>query len=112
MPLNRVTRGRALVGSVNVGGGSNIKKIQAGTVSLDPGSIAAATRGSVTFTLTGARAGDRVYVTMPAALEDDLLPLGARVTADDTVTVYLYNPTAGAIDGAALTWDYLWLDLT
>ena len=51
-------------------------------------------------------------MTPPATLNDDLLYVGARVTADDTVTVYLYNPTGGGIDDGALDWGWLWFDLT
>jgi hypothetical protein len=48
----------------------------------------------------------------PSNLESGLYPRGAKVTANDTVTVYIGNPTAAAIDGAALTWSYMWFDLT
>jgi hypothetical protein len=95
-----------------VGGGSLIKKIASGTVSLDPGNIATVTRGTVTFTLTGARAGDVIVMQPPAALNDDLIFAGAAVTADDTVTVYLYNPTGGGINDGANDWTYTWLDVT
>jgi hypothetical protein len=75
---------------------------------LNPPSIATVSRGSVTFTLTGARAGDAIVVNPPAGLNDDLVFCGAAVTANDTVTVYLYNPTGGAIDDTAQTWTYIW----
>lgn len=93
-------------------GGDTPKKFDTGTTSLDFASIAATTRGSVTFTLTGAAAGDMIHMQPPAGLEDDLLFVGAEVTGANTVTVYLYNPTAGAIDPAAATWRYIWIDLT
>lgn len=93
-------------------GGDVIKKVDTGTVSLDFASIAGTTRGSVTFTLTGAAAGDLIHMQPPAGLEDDLLFVGAEVTSANTVTVYLYNPTVSAIDAAAATWRYIWLDLT
>lgn len=89
-----------------------IKKVDTGTTSLDPGSIAATSRGSVTFALTGANPGDLIHMQPPAALNDDLIFCGAEVTAADTVSVYLYNPTGGAIDDGAQTWRYIWIDLT
>jgi hypothetical protein len=45
-------------------------------------------------------------------LNDDLIFAGAAVTAADTVTIYLYNPTAGSIDQASATFSYCWIDTT
>lgn len=117
--VNQLTKGTAQAGGfttpgvvtaaeIAVGGGTSVTQIKLGTTSLNPGSIATITRGTVTFALVGARAGDVIVMNPPAALNDDLVFAGAAVTADDTVTVYLYNPTGGAIDDAAQTWTYLW----
>lgn len=112
--MNLLSKAHAVFkGSLTVGqGGTRIEKIKAGTIAIDPGSIASVTRGTVTFTLTGAATGDQVIMTPPNTLNDDLLYVGARVTSANTVTVYLYNPTGGAIDDGSLTWSYLWFDLT
>lgn len=115
MPI-RMTRGETLtgkssVGAMKVGGGTTIKKIVSGAVNLDPASIPAATKGSVAFALEGAVAGDIVVMMPPLTLEATLLPVGVNV-AGGTVTVYLYNPTGGAVDGASRAWHYLWLDMT
>lgn len=113
MPENQLTRGVAYVGGLKVGpDGEAVNRIDTGTVAINPGSIAATSRGTVTFTLTGAAAGDMIHMQPPATLNDDLLFVGAEVTSADTVTVYLYNPTAGAIDDVSLTWRYIWIDLT
>jgi hypothetical protein len=117
MSYNRLTKGTAIVGDLIIDGGgavtsSPIKAVQAGTASLDPGSISTVSRGSVTFTLTGAASGDAIVMMPPSALNDDLIFCGADVTSANTVTVYLYNPTAGSIDDTARTWKYVWLDLT
>lgn len=103
---NRLTKGQAFVGALNVSG-TTINKISTGTISLNPASIAATTRGSVTFTLTGADTNDIIVMNPPAGLNDDLVFCGATVTAANTVSVYLYNPTAGAIDDGPFTWSYL-----
>ena len=92
--------------------GSLLLRARVGTISVDPASIAAVTRGAPTFTLAGAKVGDIIVAQPPAALNDDLVFCGADVTADNTVTLYLYNPTAGPIDDAAQTWRYLWIDAT
>lgn len=98
--------------SLTVGGGTAVKKIESGTTSLDPASIAAQTRGSVTFTLTGAAVGDVVVMQPPGALNTGLAFSGAEVTGANTVTVYIVNVTSGAIDDGSNTWRYLFFDLT
>lgn len=113
MPPNRLTRDLALVGGLSVGnGGTQLKNIWSGTVSINPASIAATTRAATTFSVPGAAVGDVIVLNPPATLNDDLIFCGAAVTATDTATVYLYNPTAGAIDDVALTWTYLVFDRT
>lgn len=76
-----------------------------GTRTLDVGSIAAATVTTFTITVTGCRVagGQSVALSPPSAIDASLLWCGL-VTADDTVTVRLYNPTAGPIDPASSTW--------
>ena len=103
--------GDLITGTARVGGGTVIKKITAATVSVDPGSISATSTGAVTITVTGAAAGD-IVVFQPPALNDDLVFSGANVTAANTVTLYIYNPTGDAIDDTAKTWTYLWIDAT
>ena len=83
-----------------------------GTIAIDPGSIGSVTRGAITWTLTGAAVGDRLVMEPPAALNDDLIYAGCRVTADNQATVYIYNPTGGTIEYASQTWNYTWYDLT
>jgi regulator of RNase E activity RraA len=106
----RITKGEASMGAVHVGSGDVVYGFDFGTVSVNPASIPATSRGATTFTLTGAKVGDVLVMNPPAGLNDDLVFAGAAVTADNTGTVYLYNPTAGAIDDAAATWTYLWVD--
>ncbi len=74
--------------------------------SLDPASIAAGAQGIETLTIPGARSGDPVMAS-PEAIETQLLPQGAKVTADDEVSVYLNNGinATTAINGGAKTWN-------
>lgn len=102
----RATRGRQLVGAIHPGTGKALNNILSGTISIDPGSIGAASRVATNFTLTGAVAGDPLFMNPPAGLNDDLLFVGCAVTADNQGTVYLYNPTGAPIDDAAATWTY------
>lgn len=92
--------------------GTAVKKIKSGTISVNPASLNAVTKAGTAVTLTGAAVGDVVLVVPPTDLEDDLIPSGAVVTNVDELTVYLYNGSAGAVDGAAKNWTYLWFDLT
>ena len=85
--------------------------VELGTFSVNPASIAAGAQGTVAVTVTGAKVGDMLFVNAEA-LEADLVPAGAKVTATDTVTVYINNPGAGAVDGAAKTWSYLLVHLS
>lgn len=69
------------------------------TLTLDFGSIAAQADAELTGTVTGAKTGQPVVVSAPD-LEDDLVAT-AYVSATDTVTVRVTNPSAGAIDPAS-----------
>lgn len=110
--VNRITRGEAAVGALQIGDNDTVYGIEFGTVSIDPASINATTRGGTTFTLTGAATTDIIIVNPPSDLNDDLIFAGAAVTAANTVTIYLYNPTAGSINQAAATFSYCWIDTT
>jgi len=113
MPLvNRLSKGEVAVGALQVGTNDTVYGIEFGTVSIDPANLNATTRGATTFTLTGAATTDIIIVNPPSTLNDDLIFAGAAVTAADTVTVYLYNPTAEAINQAAATFSYCWIDTT
>lgn len=82
---------------------ANMRALHA-SASLDFPSIAATT-GTATLTVSvpGASAGDRVALAPPAVLPAGLIPMAA-VTAADTVSLTLLNHTAAAIDPAAMTW--------
>jgi hypothetical protein len=82
--------------------------VEVGTITLNPASINAASQGTVTGTITGAKQGDQIFMT-PEALDNKLAFAGAKITADNTVTVYLNNviDSTTAVDGASLTWDYM-----
>lgn len=90
----------------------NVKSIYKVTVSINPGSIAATTRGSGTATVKDLAVGDVVIAVAHPGIADDLIYVGAEVSAADTVKINLYNPTAGAIDDGAISWTFLVIDLT
>jgi hypothetical protein len=61
-----------------------------GTATWDPGSLVKGESESKEITVTGAALGDLVQVAAPADISD--LLVSAQVTADDTVTVSIFNP--------------------
>jgi hypothetical protein len=75
------------------------KKTYTGSLTHDFGSINAGAESSTTVTVTGARVGDAVLVS-GAANSAGIFATGV-VTADDVVTVYAKNFTAGALNPAS-----------
>lgn len=76
-----------------------------GTATLDFPSIAAGTATSLTATVTGVVAGDTLAWDAPT-LPDGIAVQQVKVTAPNTVTVRLYNPTAAAIDPPSGVWTF------
>lgn len=70
------------------------------TATLNFGSIASHSQAALTATISGVRAGDAVQVTAP---DVSGVNFSGSVTADDTVTVYAKNYTAGAVDPPSQT---------
>lgn len=73
-----------------------VKAILTGSKAWDPASVAAAGNTTTTVTVTDAAVGDQVSVGFGLTLQGMILT--GYVSAANTVTVVLYNPTAGAID--------------
>ena len=109
--VQQLAGGIGKVGLLLVGRGSILRKIVTGSVSVNPASIAANTKGSIAVTISGLAATDFLVLQPPADLEAGLVYAGHAVTGTDTLTIYLLNPTAGAVDGAAKNWGYLWFEV-
>ena len=87
---------------------SDIAGIQAYSVTYDPASLATVTARDDAVTVPGVLSTDYVVAVIPpATLNGGMHVLTARVTAANTVTVRLYNSTAGAVDVASGTWIFL-----
>lgn len=97
---------------LSVGGGDILHKVRKAEASVNPASLASLTKAGTAVTISGVAVGDIVVAVPPATLEDDLIPAGAIASGVDTVTLYLYNASAGAVDGAALTWTFLIFELS
>jgi hypothetical protein len=80
-----------------------------GEVAVNPPNILAGARADVVVALPAGTAPlgtEGVIVQAPPTLEAGLVAQKAWISAIDTLTITIYNPTAGAIDGAALNWTY------
>ena len=73
------------------------------TATLDFPSVAAGGVQTLPVSVPGAKAGEPVAVRPPNGLDANLV-VGAKVTAANTVTVSVANPTGGAIDPASGSW--------
>lgn len=108
------TQGKFGIGTANRGAsspsvnGSLLGLVKLYRVTVDPASIAAVGQGVETVTCTGVTTSDVVIgVNPPADLTAGLIVSGARVSAADTVKIFLENQSAGAIDYASGTWQIM-----
>jgi len=77
------------------------------TQTIDLPSIASLATQTQTATLTGAEVGDYVQMTYPPALITSGLVVGFPiVTATDTISFIVYNPTVGAVDPASANYTF------
>jgi len=95
--------GIATTGTVTIGSGTPIAKVLSATATLDFSSIASNDTHTLTMTVTGAVAGNSVFVGVPAALDANLIWC-ASVTAADTVTIRMHNSSGASIDPASGTY--------
>jgi hypothetical protein len=89
-------------GTLRVGGGTVVASILSATATLDFPSIGSNGTETLTMTVTGAVAGDSVFLGVPAGLDAGLI-FCASVTAADTVTVRMHNSSGGSTDPASGT---------
>lgn len=87
--------------------------VEFGTFSIDAASIAAAAQGIETVTVTGAKVGDLVFVNQEVP-DNRVGVVGAKVTATDTVSVYINNmyDATTAVNSAAKTFSYMLVKMT
>jgi hypothetical protein len=97
-----VTGNLTASGTLRVGGGTVVANILSATATLDFGSIGSNGTETLTITVTGAVAGDSVFLGVPAGLDAGLV-FCASVTAANTVTVRMHNSSGGSIDPASGT---------
>lgn len=77
--------------------GGNVLRLEVRDVTLDVPSIAANTSEENTFTVSGLKTGDHVYVA-PLAFDAGVVVGSARVTAKDTLALQHVNATGSGVD--------------
>lgn len=98
--------------SIVMPGGTRIFTVSSGATGVDLPSINATTTGTATITVTGIGTSDVCVCDPPNNINDDLVPKGCIPTAADTLTLAVYNPTAGAIDDSSKTWNWICWDIS
>lgn len=84
----------------------NIARMFAVSVTFNPASVATITTAEQTTTVAGLRVGDFVITQKPTNTAG-VGVVNARVSAADTLALTFVNPTAGAVDAASETWQFL-----
>lgn len=126
---NRLTRGKALIGSlvlsgdvsaaaasatsgITIGGGTQIKKATSGSANVSWASIPAGGSASATFTVTGAAVGDAFVFNTANTLSSASVAIShGGVSAANTVAVWALNAGAASV-AASVNLRYLWVDIT
>jgi hypothetical protein len=83
--------------------GGNTASVNVIDVTIDAASVAANTSAEQTFTVTGLKTEDLVYVNKPSA-SAGLGVVNARVSAADTLALTFMNTTASPINPASETY--------
>lgn len=81
--------------------------IRTGSFTLDVANITAGQIATDTAAVPEARVGDIVLVQHRATQAMLVVCLGAYVSADGSITMVFANPTAGALNQASATYDYV-----
>ena len=93
-------------------GGSKIKKVKTGSVTINPASINSAAVGETSVTITGVAVGDLVQLIPPTNVDAGCVIGQPFVSATDTVKLRIANLSGGSLDIASGSWSYVWIDLT
>ncbi len=101
MAKNRVTRGTALLGALQLGGGTVIRKLKRYTPSLTPAAVAANTTAEQTFAVTGLTVGEVVIGINKPTAQAGLGIVGWRVSAANQLAITFSNNTAAPITPTA-----------
>ena len=84
----------------------NIARIFAVSATFNPASVATITTAEQSVTIQGLAVGDFVITQKPTNTAG-VGVVNARVSAANTLSVTFVNPTAGAVDAASETWQFL-----
>lgn len=84
----------------------NITKMMAISVTWDPAAVATITTAEQNVTVQGLQVGDLVIWQKPTNTAG-AMPVNARVSAANTLSVSFVNPTAGSVNPASEAWTFV-----
>lgn len=84
----------------------NISRMFAVSVTFDPAAVATITTAEQNLTINGLKVGDFVFWQKPTNTAG-VGVVNARVSAADTLSLIFVNPTAGSVNAASETWQFL-----
>lgn len=84
----------------------NIARMFAVSVTFDPAAVATITTAEQSLTIVGLKVGDFVYWQKPTNTAG-VGVVNCRVSAADTLQITFVNPTAGSVNAASETWQFL-----
>lgn len=84
----------------------NIARMFAVAVTFDPASVNTITTAEQTVTVTGVKVGDFIIAMKPSHTTGVTIG-NCRVSAVDTIAIQFVNPTAGGVNPASETWQFL-----
>src|SRR5687768_1317049 len=87
----------AKVGSIQIGGGAELKAYLPATVAWNPASLAHDAQAGTTISVPGAAVGDLVIASFDQITSGNWFTT-AYVSAADTVTFAIWNQTGGVVD--------------
>jgi hypothetical protein len=78
------------------------------TATVIPGTVSAGAAVDITVAAAGVKTTDYVVALPPSDIQAGLVPMGARVSSANSISVRLYNPTTAAItDNTGKSWRFL-----
>lgn len=105
MSFNRLTRGRGLLGSLNIGGGTALGKAAFYSVSFSTAlstSLSANVTASMLFAVTGIVTGETIIGLNPVTGFTSGIGLaGHRISAADEIAITFVNASGGVSTGLA-----------
>lgn len=94
--------------SIAVGSGTVMTQFKKGIIAVTVAASAAAAEEDIQVTITGAAAGDMIFLTpLDAAMEAGVAIVAVWVSAADTVKIRITNVHTSSLGGTTANWQYM-----